>query len=281
MVNYGWSGSFGNIATNLEAIVERGWSPLNRNLLLHPLLRPTMTKEEKEEELVSGCIPSKYLIEHANNDNNNSCGHCTCHDSNQNSGTTTTPTTTPTTKYNFTNGFSATILDKMVARNDINNSRKRNYDLKKVGSTLEQKLKLMSRKSSAQLVLVAQVHVLGKPLTQRIKEDIMLLQQQQQEATIKKDLQYLTMCNEADKAQAKNGDKPSYESWNVNDLKALIKPVKRKSDGKMPARKAALVLLAQKCHGRVRTRQEDNTSEPTIEPQTEDSTIKNGDISAV
>lgn len=290
MVNYAWSGSFANLASNLEAIVERGWSPLNRNLLLHPLLRATMTKEEKAEEVVSACIPSKYLNEqHANNTNNNTllCSYCTCSTT---SNPHTSPTqerqqqTTPPTTYNFDNGFSSTILDKMVSQNDMNNSRKRNYDMKKIGSTLEHKLKLMSRKSSAQLVLVAQVHVLGKPLTQRIKEDIMLLQQQQQEATLKKDLHYLTICEDADKVKLKNADKPSYDSWSVNDLKAFLKPLKRKSDGKMPSRKADLVHLAQVCEGRVRTRHEDDISQAvaaTPQTQQEDSALNNTVASAV
>jgi hypothetical protein len=36
LVNFAWSGSFNNTVTNVKAILERGWFPLNRMLLLHP-----------------------------------------------------------------------------------------------------------------------------------------------------------------------------------------------------------------------------------------------------
>jgi hypothetical protein len=35
IVNYAWNGSFDNVETNKKAILERGWFPLNRMLLLH------------------------------------------------------------------------------------------------------------------------------------------------------------------------------------------------------------------------------------------------------
>jgi hypothetical protein len=49
MVNYAWAGSFDNTITNIKAILERGWYPLNRMLLLHPEIRKTMTIKDVEE----------------------------------------------------------------------------------------------------------------------------------------------------------------------------------------------------------------------------------------
>ena len=42
MVNYAWSRSFGRYAKNKVVIVERGWRPLNRVLLLDESIRNTM-----------------------------------------------------------------------------------------------------------------------------------------------------------------------------------------------------------------------------------------------
>ena len=35
LVNLCWDDSFANVRTNKKAIVERGWAPFNRNLLLY------------------------------------------------------------------------------------------------------------------------------------------------------------------------------------------------------------------------------------------------------
>ncbi len=36
LVTYAWKNSFDRIACNRKAVAERGWGPLNYNLLLHP-----------------------------------------------------------------------------------------------------------------------------------------------------------------------------------------------------------------------------------------------------
>jgi hypothetical protein len=61
IVNYGWSGSFANTTNNVKAILEQGWNPLNRMLLLHPDLRKTMTDRDLKEELESGLFPVNKL----------------------------------------------------------------------------------------------------------------------------------------------------------------------------------------------------------------------------
>ena len=50
LVNDAWAHSFGKVATNQHAIAERGWNPLNRNILLNAQLRATMTPDEKTAE---------------------------------------------------------------------------------------------------------------------------------------------------------------------------------------------------------------------------------------
>ena len=48
-INYAWDRSFAQVELNKKAIADRGWGPLNYNLLCHHDLKATMTKSECEE----------------------------------------------------------------------------------------------------------------------------------------------------------------------------------------------------------------------------------------
>ena len=50
LVNNAWDVSFARMEKNKKAIYERGWFPFNRNLLLHPDIRASMTEEDIKEE---------------------------------------------------------------------------------------------------------------------------------------------------------------------------------------------------------------------------------------
>jgi hypothetical protein len=60
-------------------------------------------------------------------------------------------------------------------------SRKRNIECKREGEILEKWMLKMSHKSAAQLVTVAQIHVLGKPLRNRVCNDILKLKMAEQQ----------------------------------------------------------------------------------------------------
>jgi hypothetical protein len=115
-------------------------------------------------------------------------------------------------------------------------SRKRNIECKREGEILEKRMLKMSCKSAAQLVTVSQTHVLGKPLRNRVRDDILKLKMEQQDTKIKQEQQYRTLCNIADEVIKKN-KKKDYPSWSIADLKAVIKPLKKKEDGAFPSKK--------------------------------------------
>jgi len=48
IINEAWTLSFARVQNNKKAISERGWGPLNRNLLLYKELLQTMTKADRE-----------------------------------------------------------------------------------------------------------------------------------------------------------------------------------------------------------------------------------------
>ena len=62
LVNYVWSVSFAKIPSNKKAMVERGWNPLNRNIVLDTAIRATMTKIEIKTEKESGILILYTLI---------------------------------------------------------------------------------------------------------------------------------------------------------------------------------------------------------------------------
>ena len=46
LINKAWNDSFAQVKKKKQAIAERGWYPLNRNILLNDELRSTMTPAE-------------------------------------------------------------------------------------------------------------------------------------------------------------------------------------------------------------------------------------------
>ena len=65
LINIAWDKSFARFQKNKKAIVDRGWNPLNRSLLLHPELRVTMTKREQSEEFMlqhNIVLPNKKMM---------------------------------------------------------------------------------------------------------------------------------------------------------------------------------------------------------------------------
>jgi hypothetical protein len=50
LVNLCWDDSFAIVKNNKKAIVERGWAPFNRNLLLNKEIRATMIEKDVRDE---------------------------------------------------------------------------------------------------------------------------------------------------------------------------------------------------------------------------------------
>ena len=71
MINYAWNHSFARKTKNQKAISERGWNPLNRNLLMDRDLRATMTQREKCRQYNihnNVVLPDKFFTDHNSSD---------------------------------------------------------------------------------------------------------------------------------------------------------------------------------------------------------------------
>ena len=60
LINFAWANSFVKVEQNKKAIVDRGWNPLNYNLLTNSELRATMTIAEKLTESTKVCLPLEF-----------------------------------------------------------------------------------------------------------------------------------------------------------------------------------------------------------------------------
>jgi hypothetical protein len=73
LVTYAWEHSFARQDTNKKAVAERGWGPLNYNILLHPEINSNkssdnvLTSDAKQEDLnlvagIAGILTNKILM---------------------------------------------------------------------------------------------------------------------------------------------------------------------------------------------------------------------------
>ena len=144
IVKPAWKDSFANTSNNRKAISERGWYPYNRNLMMNPGLRSTMTKDEKENEK-----------------NGNSSVHLPSHFTRIITDLTK-PLCNPqfsTKKHqpeeqlcNFSSGTAAWALEEIVKKDDIMAARERIKNNVEVGLTLKERLEKCKKVTAGVLV---------------------------------------------------------------------------------------------------------------------------------
>jgi hypothetical protein len=246
IVNYAWSGSFDNVETNVKAILERGWFPLNRMLLLHPDIRKTMTQQDFEQEQEAGFCPKGT--------------QSTTSSLNPKSNSPNLPTmdTTSFNKNNkpekhylqFKGDTASHCLKKIVQEHDFQLAREKIIEDKKQGKELHERILSLPRPTAARLIIDGRTHTLGEDLKDLVKKNAEL----KREAAEKKRLQgietYKKDKSEYDIATEKNKDKPCLMAWTVSDLKAVVKMEKNKEDGPMPTTKRGIADLYAKCMDR-------------------------------
>ena len=117
LINKAWNSFFARIDKNKKAIAERGWNPLNFNLLLNEEIRATMTKEEKDNEETSDDVILPSITSNSPSESENIS---TDRDNSNNSATDTENTSLITAvsahqvSLNFEAGTSAFCLDAIV-----------------------------------------------------------------------------------------------------------------------------------------------------------------------
>ena len=215
MINYAWDRSFANIAGNKKAILERGWFPFNRNLLLDSNLRSTMNAQDKEnekndEDVIISSKTHDYFAEQAKNLPNYDPKFIPQNQSAQ--------------RMNFTSGISAQVLDKLVNHEELNAARARIMKNREEGNK-EKKLLDTMKMSAGNLWKYGDTNRLGDNVLER----------QMKRESIKKETK-MTAFNNAKNSYIKmqfmaakthNLDR---SKWKMNDYKSAIAPLRRKGD---------------------------------------------------
>ena len=171
LINKAWNASFARRNKNLQAIADRGWNPLNYNILTMPEIRATMTKDEKKLELDNAdgiCLPSSFL-----QPNQQSTISTVSTDSNTNGDnqTTTTDETLDSDQLtlNFSTGVSALCLNDIVRHEQLQEARERIQKEKKDGEDVTTRLRA-AKKLTAGICWKNDTSRLGKSVFDIAKE---------------------------------------------------------------------------------------------------------------
>ena len=127
LINKAWNDSFARVSKNKNTIAERGWYPLNRNILLNEELRSTMTPTEVCNEMISDSItiPSPYFRLLSPSD----------------STIISSSSSTKQPSLNFSSGTASLCLEAIITSHDLQKGRERKRKEKEDGKSVAEKLK--------------------------------------------------------------------------------------------------------------------------------------------
>jgi hypothetical protein len=231
LIVYAWNRSFARVKTNKKAILERGWFPYNRVLLIDPEIRDSMTREEERQEMREGLYPyhREALKEKELKKDWPSLDDNLLTQSNSFSSIPSP---------NMQSGTAQIVLCRIARRNDLNAARKAAKDNKVKGTTLKTRLE-QSKKISSTVITSNGTHRLGKTVREvvfenRLKHQKILAQIKQNHINT-----YLQWVKDAEimmNATKDKIDKKGKKGYTVKEMTVLLKPKKRKEDGRMPTK---------------------------------------------
>ena len=238
LINRAWNASFARKQKNQQAIADRGWCPLNYNLLTHPEIRATMTKGEKQSELLpsNDVFLPKYLL----------CPkqQSTELTSNDNGTATTINTLTDNSSanqlsLNFSNGMSAICLTDIVRHEQLQEARERIQNSKRDGEDLIAKLKA-AKKLTAGICWKNETNRLGKSVFEVAKDNQMKKDIESARKVFIEEKTYLQLKREADTLLSSGKD---LKNMSIKELRTILKSLKRNGDKALPTKKAEMIKL--------------------------------------
>ena len=240
IINAAWDKSFGRVLKNKNTIAERGWWPYNRNLLLHPKIRVTMTDDEESKEAEQNIIfPT----------------HCNLHYIDLTKKISTfdpsfiriiSPESTNKLKLNFTQGTALRCLDTIVQSNEIMETRNCIWSAQIRGKTLREELEA-ARGFTSGVVVKAKEHRLRLTVFDYVRES-KEKKDEENHVALEKAAAYRTeSLRKLKHVLVKN--KPP-KDWSIKDLTDIVRVVKTKDNGAMPKKRPELWALYLKCRCR-------------------------------
>ena len=144
---------------------------------------------------------------------------------------------------NFEYGNAAHCLDSIVQRNQLHKARQRIKKEKENGKSLLEKISV-SKRVTAGILVKAGSHRIGQTVFQVVKERT---QEKAEEARQGQGHQKnIVKADAVLSAKPPNENNSENPRQTIKDLQHIIKPLKLKTDGPMPTKKPALLLLYKK-----------------------------------
>ena len=230
MVNHAWAHSFARCIQNKKAIADRGWNPLNRVLLTDDSIRRTMTEQElsletleyhippSSTEIVPYAPPLPAIVPYT-------------------STTITAPPPDAVEPLNFSQGKAASVLDTLVQHNDLMEARQRMKVRRDNGKNLKEQLMEGERITAGRCFKAGTVR-LGQTVFECVRENKLKQMAIAREKADKADAQMKKKREAATAVRALG--KPN-SALTSHQLRALLAPLKRKTDKALPSRHAELL----------------------------------------
>ena len=215
--------AFGNVESNRRVISDRGWTPYNRNLLLHPVIRATITEGMIEDEKINMLFPHKRLS-HLHN------YHYKDHGNGQVTIRHAREDNINYEKINLNGGAtSKNVTCTIVSDYDRQRARERSQKLKEEGTVLKERLaKIKKHMTSTKLTIEGRHYHMDKAVynhakSRRDDEDMIDRKKRRKE-----EFEYMIMCYKADRARERNIFNNPKDWKNYNDIKTYLAPLKIK-----------------------------------------------------
>jgi hypothetical protein len=232
IVNIAWQKSFARVDTNLKAIAERGWGPLNYVLLDHPELQETKDRVESINDIYKKQVMDGVDITDLTslNTDKGSMGL--------------------TMDMFLDNALQEKAFGKLTAAEKKEKRRQAGMLRKDGGARL-----------SAGLMVITDGYAIGPDCLVWARRTRLEKEQKARERQIAGQLERLKLKTKVDAVLAK-GATPETGKWNNYDLKVMIQWFKRDGDKAMPKNKEGLLLRYRETHTRVMHNDDDRGTYP-------------------
>jgi hypothetical protein len=233
IINAAWNKSFADIKGNKEAIIQRGWFPLNRNLLLLPELRQTMTQEDHDWERMTQLYPSNRIKNECNNKSKNTSLPTMREHSINSVSVTETPI------LNTTQGVSGSTIEFLLGQADQKSIRAESAKKRKSGQTIRDGFKRMKSLTAAgQMISLTGTFEVGINTLNEVNRRAAEKQKIQEEAeAIKQEAHDVNVGLLNDLTR----DKPEESKWTKKDILLALRTVKKRGDRANPANREELM----------------------------------------
>ena len=262
LINIAWGKSFARVEQNKKAIAERGWNPLNYNLLTNSDLRATMTVAERLTESSKITLPPSFRNTAVDsNPNSTSTSTSTSNSNSQSDSELSSSSTSNHTNHNenpsvcnetqqsslnFSTGVSAECLTALVRTEQLMEARERIKREKAEGEDLATRLK-GGRKITAGFCWKEGTNRLGKTVFEVCKEKLVQKKNEEMKKKNKEEKAYLDLKEKADTILSSGKE---IGKMSNKELSIILKSLKRNGDTRIPTKKTDMIQLYEEWKGR-------------------------------